>query len=254
MSETEKRVLAIGGIYVDINCYHYPHDGSLRAEVEFDGQDYETIAGGSGVNFGRLCVALGLHTTFVGKVGNDAMGRFAMELLQDAGIKPALAIDSKVGTNVAMNFVNDTGATIMPGVGNANQALGPDDVLHKALPLLTEMIICILGSCLKLKKFRTREDLTGLPLDEVMPASELGASRSLVASLVRGSQAILLGRHDLPHRRRPHGPRRGAHVAPAAGARVEGVHPRARRRRHRAAARGAPHEAPRRPRPAHRPL
>jgi diguanylate cyclase (GGDEF)-like protein/PAS domain S-box-containing protein len=40
---------------------------------------------------------------------------------------------------------------------------------------------------------RTREELTGLPLDDVMPASELGASRGLVASLLRGSQEAFSG-------------------------------------------------------------
>ena len=40
---------------------------------------------------------------------------------------------------------------------------------------------------------RTRETFVGLPLEAVMPASELGASRTLVASLVRGRQDSFSG-------------------------------------------------------------
>lgn len=148
----KKRILAIGGIYVDINCYHYPHDGSLQAEVEYHGDEYDVIAGGSGVNFARLCVALGLDATFVGKVGADAMGRLAAELLEDAGVTPALTVDSTGKTNFNTSFVNADGLTVMPGAGNANQLLGPEDILHKVLPLLPEIDFLYLGSCLKLQK------------------------------------------------------------------------------------------------------
>jgi ribokinase len=153
MNETGKqRVLAIGGIYVDIIGTEYPHDGSITAEVELDGEQYETLAGGSGVNFGRLCVQLGLDVTFVGKVGADPMGQLAADLLKDAGIAPALVTDASVQTNVGINLVNKDGKTIIPGLGNANQALGPEDVLHKVEPLLPELDYLYLGSCLKLKR------------------------------------------------------------------------------------------------------
>lgn len=148
----KKRVLAIGGIYVDINCFDYPHEGQIEAEIELDGDRYEAIAGGSGVNFGRLCVALGLEATFVGKIGADPMGHLAKELLTQDGIQPALAVDETVQTNVAVNLVNAKGVTIMPGMGNANQALGPDDVLSVVEPLLADLDYLYLGTCLKLKR------------------------------------------------------------------------------------------------------
>jgi sugar/nucleoside kinase (ribokinase family) len=142
-----KTILAIGGIYVDINCHGVNFKGSLPAEVELDGAEYEVVAGGSGVNFGRLCKQLGLHPAFIGKVGDDRMGELVKQLLHDAGIRPMLVVDNTVTTQIGMSFVNDQGETVMPGGGNANQALGPDDVIKEVREHAPKTDYLYLGTC-----------------------------------------------------------------------------------------------------------
>src|SRR3954470_20238353 len=100
-------LLAVGGVYVDIIATNMPFDESgLSVEREYVGPEYEMVAGGSALNFERLCAALDMNTVMVGKVGHDRAGRLLEELIHEAGILPALVLDPAVTTNVSTNLVN----------------------------------------------------------------------------------------------------------------------------------------------------
>jgi sugar/nucleoside kinase (ribokinase family) len=180
--QMKNRVLAIGGVYVDINCRNVPFDGVMRAEEEYDGSEYEVIAGSSGVNFARICRSLGLAASFAGKVGDDRMGQLAAELLADAGIEPILVSDTAVSTQIAVNFMNNKGETVMPGAGNANQALGPEDVLHRVEPKLKDIDYLYLGTCLKLKRL--------LPAYATLAASAMKAGVKVVVDHGRVASTV----------------------------------------------------------------
>lgn len=76
-------LLAVGSAYVDINCTHFPFDDQgFLPETEVVGEDYEVVPGGSALNFVRFCANLGCSAAFVGKVGQDRMGKLLTELVQ----------------------------------------------------------------------------------------------------------------------------------------------------------------------------
>ncbi|HVQ44676.1 MAG TPA: carbohydrate kinase family protein [Candidatus Saccharimonadia bacterium] len=146
-------LLAVGGVYIDINSTGAPFDErGLAVETELVAGDYEFTLGGSALNFSRLCVALGLSAVMVGKTGQDRPGEMLARMIEQAGIRPALVVDAAVHTNIGMNFVNDQAHTLMAAMGTANQALTADEVLERAEPLLPEVEYLYLGSCLKLKR------------------------------------------------------------------------------------------------------
>jgi ribokinase len=150
MSQSE--LLAIGGCYVDINCPDFPlgADG-LKPETEVVGANYLFEAGGSAPNFVRMCSALEIPTTFIGKVGEDQMGSVFKSLLEAAGVTPAMIEDPTVQTNISMNLVNSGGKSIMAVVGSANKSMSAPEVQTKVAELLDTSAYLFLGGCFKLK-------------------------------------------------------------------------------------------------------
>lgn len=146
-----KKLLAIGGAYLDINCPDFPFDATgIKPEKELVSPNYVLEPGGSAVNFARLCVALGLETTFIGKVGDDYHGHLLMALLEAAGVKAPLIQDAAVSTNLGINFINPAGSTIMTAVGSANQALHAAELTEYVMPLLPQLDYFYIGGCFKL--------------------------------------------------------------------------------------------------------
>jgi sugar/nucleoside kinase (ribokinase family) len=145
-------LIAIGGIYLDLNAPDFPiSDDGLQLETEIVGNKYIAELGGSAVNFARLCAALEIPTTFIGKVGKDSMGQLVSRLLSEAGIKPSLIQSDEVQTNISFNMINPNGESIMAVVGSANQALSSDEVYERAFEKLEQSPYLFLGGCFKLK-------------------------------------------------------------------------------------------------------
>ncbi len=145
-------LLAIGGAYIDINVPDFPlPETGLVLETEVVGEGYRLEPGGSAVNFARLCAALEISTTFIGKVGNDSLGRILSDLLRGDKVSPALIAADNVSTNVSFNMVNGGGKSIMAVAGTANQALTADEVYAQASQRLAASAYLFLGGCFKLK-------------------------------------------------------------------------------------------------------
>ena len=146
-------LLSIGGAYVDINAPNFPlNENGIQLETEVVGERYLLEPGGSAVNFARMCSALEIPTTFIGKVGKDEMGTMLTCLLEKAGVEPLLVASETVSTNVSFNMVNDGGESIMAVVGTANQSLTVDEVYSLASERLADSKYLFLGGCFKLKK------------------------------------------------------------------------------------------------------
>lgn len=195
-------VLSLGGVYVDINCPEFPFDDSgLAVETEVVGNAYQFEAGGSAVNFARLCASLELVPTFIGKVGDDAMGRMLDSLLKEAGVRPGFIVDARTATNISMNLVNDAGKSIMAVVGSANQALEITEVKDKILEQLPSAGYLYLGGCLKLKKLlpafteivaQARTHGVKVVLDHGRIVNNVtGEEKNLVRELARGADYYL---------------------------------------------------------------
>jgi sugar/nucleoside kinase (ribokinase family) len=145
-------LIAIGGIYLDFNAPDFPINANgLRLETEVVGNKYIAELGGSAINFARLCTALEIPTTFIGKVGKDPMGQLVTQLLPKAGIEPFLIQSDEVQTNISFNMINPNGESIMAVVGSANQSLSSDEVYERAFEKLKQSTYLLLGGCFKLK-------------------------------------------------------------------------------------------------------
>lgn len=148
----QKDLLAVGAAYLDINCPDFPLGAGLRPDTEVVGGGYILAAGGSVVNFARLCASLGLSSTLVAKVGSDAVGQLLMRLLGESGVIPELIVDEQSMTNISMNLSDDKGKSIMAVVGNANESLGLADVHAHAAALLPSCSHFYIGGCFKLRR------------------------------------------------------------------------------------------------------
>lgn len=149
---SEKPIIAIGSAYVDINADGFPFgDSGLGVETEVIGNAYRVQAGGSAINFARMCARLDIPSTFVGKVGEDTFATLLNDLLRESGVMPALITASDVQTNLSFNMVSPAGKSIMTVVGSANQSLSADEVQQKVVALLGNASYLYLGGVFKLK-------------------------------------------------------------------------------------------------------
>ncbi|PZS20592.1 MAG: hypothetical protein DLM57_00825 [Pseudonocardiales bacterium] len=80
--------------------------------------------GGSAANTAAWLVHAGLPTTFVGRVGDDALGRRALEDLAAAGIDLAVSIDPVRPTGTCIVLVDVDGERTMVPSAGANAGLG----------------------------------------------------------------------------------------------------------------------------------
>ena len=148
-----KEVLAIGGVYLDINVPDFPiNQDGLRPETELVGAGYRLELGGSVVTFARLCNGLGLMSRLVGKVGADDFGDVVVRLLEQSHIQSDIVRDDNVQTNVSFNMVNPAGQTAMAVAGTANQSLGQDEVMDRVTEVLDDVDYIVLGGVFKLSR------------------------------------------------------------------------------------------------------
>ncbi|MDQ2750093.1 MAG: sugar kinase [Actinomycetota bacterium] len=80
--------------------------------------------GGSAANTAAWLVRAGLATTFVGRVGDDALGRRALEELRAAGVELAVSIDPVRPTGTCIVLVDVDGERTMVPSAGANAGLG----------------------------------------------------------------------------------------------------------------------------------
>jgi ribokinase len=149
--------LAIGSCYLDIDAEAMPFgaDG-VPSNIELVGGDYALAAGGSAVNFCKLLQHIGIETTFVGMVGEDAHGRVFEQLLLDAGVASALIKNNAVSTNVGVNLTSEDGEQhIMFVFGTANASLDARHVVPRLSEVIPSAKTLYLGGCFKMKGLLT---------------------------------------------------------------------------------------------------
>jgi sugar/nucleoside kinase (ribokinase family) len=140
----------MGSCYVHINCFDFPFSDGLKTETETVGGRYEVVLGGSALIFARVGAAVGLKPIFIGKVGKDIPGRIIQELMARDQIEPALIESEKVQTNLAPQYINPEGQTLITVVGSANQSLEAAEVVAKIDRYLSRVKYLYLGGYFKL--------------------------------------------------------------------------------------------------------
>jgi sugar/nucleoside kinase (ribokinase family) len=200
-------VIAIGTCYVDTNLPNYPFASTgIPAEVELVGGHYETVAGGSAVNFCRFLGNFGLRTAFIGMAGKDTNGDSLERALELSGVTSSLVRNETVLTNISFNMTNTEGEHIMLVAGTANAALNGETVLPKLQETLDGTKMVYLGGCFKLKNLApafdeiatiTQKHGKSLVVDHGRIPQDLSDDMNkAVKQLVRGSRYYLPSRDE----------------------------------------------------------
>jgi sugar/nucleoside kinase (ribokinase family) len=129
---TAGRVVCVGDVMVDVLA-RLPGELAVGSDTP---AEIALLGGGSAANTAAWLVAAGAVATFVGRVGDDALGRTAIDDLADCGVDLAVTVDPALPTGTCIVLVDPAGErTMVPSAGaNARggtvPALTADDHLH----------------------------------------------------------------------------------------------------------------------------
>lgn len=117
---TASRVVCIGDVMVDVLA-RLPHALAIGSDTP---APISFLGGGSAANTAAWLVAAGAPTTFVGRVGDDVLGRMALDELGKAGIDLAVGVDPERATGTCIVLVDSAGERTMVPSSGANDTLG----------------------------------------------------------------------------------------------------------------------------------
>jgi len=118
------RVVCLGDVMMDVLA-RLPGPLALGSDTPAPVGLY---GGGSAANTAAWLVLAGLPTTFVGRVGDDALGRRALDDLAAAGINLAVSVDPVRPTGTCIVLVDVDGERTMVPSAGANVGLGEADL------------------------------------------------------------------------------------------------------------------------------
>ena len=142
-SRTEKRakVVVVGSVNVDlvVRVATLPRPG----ETVLGGR-FENLQGGKGANQAVAAARAGGRTTFVARVGDDSMGRAAIESFRSEGIETDfIGVTPHCPTGVALILVDAAGENSIAVAGGANDRLSRDDI-ERARPAIEAADVVVL--------------------------------------------------------------------------------------------------------------
>jgi ribokinase len=117
-----KSVLVVGS-YVQDHAWvvdHFPIAGETRRA-----QQFSTGPGGKGFNQAVACVRQGVHTVFIGSIGNDLLGQTAKNFAAAENIHAFWQINSEASTASSSIVVNARGENMIAVSLGANEYLSP---------------------------------------------------------------------------------------------------------------------------------
>jgi ribokinase len=115
-------VVCIGDLMVDVIA-QLPGPLAPRSDTP---APIDIIGGGAAANVAAWLVTEGVSATFVGRVGDDALGLRAVEELSAAGVVPMVIIDPDRATGTCIVLVSPAGERTMVPSAGANS--GPNEV------------------------------------------------------------------------------------------------------------------------------
>lgn len=87
-----------------------------------------TSGGGSAANVAAWLAAQGVPTSYIGRIGDDALGREAVTALEQSGVHSWVSVDESAATGTCVVLVEPGGERSMLPDGGANATLLPADV------------------------------------------------------------------------------------------------------------------------------
>lgn len=119
-------IVVVGSINTDM-CV-FVDEIPVRGETVL-GRRFAQTHGGKGANQAVAAARLGASVTFVGRVGDDVLGRDATEALRREGVcTDCVAVDGEEPSGVALIFIDRNGENTIAVAAGANNALSVDDV------------------------------------------------------------------------------------------------------------------------------
>jgi sugar/nucleoside kinase (ribokinase family) len=92
-------------------------------------EDIQIFPGGCGINTAILLARLGIHTHFLGRIGNDRLGRFLLNQLDQEGIDVEnLILDDTLQTKASLLTVRTGGEHSLIRTSAVGNALNKDDL------------------------------------------------------------------------------------------------------------------------------
>lgn len=122
----EEKILVIGSSNTDmiIKCPRIPGPGETIL-----GGEFFKMAGGKGANQAVAAARAGGEVIFIGCVGNDTMGKEALEGLKKEGIDVSLVkISDEHASGIALINVSESGENSITVASGANGNLFPEDL------------------------------------------------------------------------------------------------------------------------------
>ena len=117
-------VVVLGDVMVDVIAVM---SGPLARGSDTPSQ-ISTVGGGSAANVAAWLAVEGVPTSYVGRVGDDALGRESVEALTSAGVHSWVSVDDTATTGTCVVLVEPGGERSMLPDGGANATLLPADV------------------------------------------------------------------------------------------------------------------------------
>lgn len=117
-------VVVLGDVMVDVIAVM---SGPLARGSDTPSQ-ISTVGGGSAANVAAWLAAEGVPTSYVGRVGDDALGRESVEALTSVGVHSWVSVDDTTTTGTCVVLVEPGGERSMLPDGGANATLLPADV------------------------------------------------------------------------------------------------------------------------------
>jgi ribokinase len=108
------RVIVVGDVMVDVLAV-LPGELAVGSDTP---AEISLLGGGSAANTAAWLAAAGASCTFVGRVGDDILGRKAVDELASAGVDLAVTVDPSLPTGTCIVLVDPRGErTMVPSAG-----------------------------------------------------------------------------------------------------------------------------------------
>ncbi|MFC6238233.1 carbohydrate kinase family protein [Longivirga aurantiaca] len=195
----DRRYVSVGQYMTDVVA---SLPGALREGTDTPA-DVRVMGGGAAANTAAWLAHDGHTTTFVGRIGDDLLGRAGRMELEEGGVDCALAVDAQRPTGTCIVLVMPDGERTMVPDPGANQALTPQDLpdglfaAGRHLHLSGYMLMVDssrMAGLSALDRARLRGMTTSVDVASVGPLADTGAARFL--SWISGVDVLLANEEE----------------------------------------------------------
>jgi len=106
------------------------------------GTEFKEGGGGKGSNQALAAAKLGADVSFIGRIGNDAFGRYALRLYEEFGVSSeTIKVDPDTHSGVSVIFIDKAGRNMIMVVPGANFRLSRADVDAAEASIRESMVV-----------------------------------------------------------------------------------------------------------------